>query len=144
MSNIIFFADMQHWSWLCVKNRTQKGVGISQWILLRQNTSFWIPTLRWKSPRPKRGVGILLLVYTLDITFSMHIRPHPYWVRPNVHGFSHGLKTCHRHVFLTAFRIPTSIKAKIHPQGVDFCFGGELGIRTLGSFRNHQFSRLAP
>ena len=23
-------------------------------------------------------------------------------------------------------------------------FGGELGIRTLGSFRNHQFSRLAP
>ena len=29
------------------------------------------------------------------------------------------------------------------PDGI-WSFGGELGIRTLGSFRNHQFSRLAP
>ena len=30
------------------------------------------------------------------------------------------------------------------PGWVAFVIGGELGIRTLGSFRNHQFSRLAP
>ena len=38
--------------------------------------------------------------------------PHPYWMRLSIKGFSHGLKTCHRHVFLTAFRIPTLTKRK--------------------------------
>ena len=43
----------------------------------------------------------LLLVYTLDIAFHifMHIRPHPYRMRPDVHGFSHGLKSVHRTLF---------------------------------------------
>ena len=36
-----------------------------------------------------------------------------------------------------------TIKKYPTPDEVGY-FGGELGIRTLGSFRNHQFSRLAP
>ena len=36
----------------------------------------------------------------------MYIRQHSFGMQPDAHGFSHGLKTCHRHVFLTAFRIP--------------------------------------
>ena len=35
--------------------------------------------------------------------------PHPQGVRPETKGFSHGLKTVHRTVFLTAFRIPPLI-----------------------------------
>ena len=43
----------------------------------------------------------LLLVYTLDVTLSiMRIRPHPYRVRPDVHGFSHGLNKCPPDTFL--------------------------------------------
>ena len=61
--------------------------------------------------------------------------PHSSGMRLVIEGFSRGLKTCHRHVFLTAFRIPTSINAKFHPQGVDFCFGGELGIRYISAAR---------
>ena len=34
----------------------------------------------------------------------------PYGMLLAFPGFSHGLKTCHRHVFFTAFRIPLSIK----------------------------------
>ena len=29
----------------------------------------------------------------------MDIRPHPYWVRSDVHGLSHGLKSVHRTLF---------------------------------------------
>ena len=30
----------------------------------------------------------------------------PYGLRSAIKGISHGLKMCHRHVFLTAFRFP--------------------------------------
>ena len=40
----------------------------------------------------------MLLVYTLDVAFQdnykMYIRPHPYGMRPDVHGISHGLTKC--------------------------------------------------
>ena len=37
--------------------------------------------------------------------FKFH--PHPYRMRLKFEGLSHGLKTCPRHVFLTAFRVPS-------------------------------------
>ena len=42
--------------------------------------------------------------------------------RLNCEGFSHGLKTCHRHVFLTAFQIrpPPRYKTNPHPCGWGF------------------------
>lgn len=49
---------------------------------------------------PLAGYGVNFPCY------FMHIRLLPYRVQPDAHGFSHGLKTCHWHVFLTAFRIP--------------------------------------
>ena len=39
-------------------------------------------------------------------------RPHPQGVCPEIERFSHSLKTCRWHVFLTAFRIPTLTKRK--------------------------------
>ena len=36
--------------------------------------------------------------------------PHPYRMRLVFAGLSHGLKTCHRHVFLTAFRVHSHTK----------------------------------
>jgi hypothetical protein len=57
------------------------------------------------------------------------LTPTPVRVRSQGHGFSHGLKTCHRHVFLTAFQIrPSSSKRKTHPNGWVFLFGGAGGI----------------
>ena len=82
-----------------------------------------------------KGVLFLLLVYTLDVTISiMHIRPHPYRVRPDVQGFSHGLKTCHRHVFLTAFRIPLSVKNPHTPKGVWGFLAEQKGFEPLHRF----------
>ena len=51
-------------------------------------------------------------------THNMDMRPHPYRMRSHIHGFSHGLKTCHRHVFLTAFQIlsPSPPQKYPHPQ----------------------------
>jgi len=40
-------------------------------------------------------------------SYKISFSPHPYEMRFERNGFSHGLKTCHRHVFLTAFRIPS-------------------------------------
>ena len=36
---------------------------------------------------------------------DMHL--HPYRIHLDFERLSHGLKTCHRHVFLTAFRVPS-------------------------------------
>ena len=50
----------------------------------------------------------------------LDLRPHPYRVRPQIKGLSHGLKTCHWHVFLTAFRVPSEkSKTGQPPKGLD-------------------------
>ncbi len=46
-------------------------------------------------------------------------------MRLHIMGFSHGLKTCPRHVFLTAFRIPTRIK---NPATTDVVTGFLVGV----------------
>jgi len=58
--------------------------------------------------------------------------PHPQGVRPVTKGFSHGLKTCHRHVFLTAFRIPSHHKKYGTRRSGFHIFGRSIGIRTRG------------
>ena len=45
--------------------------------------------------------------------------PHPYRVRSENDGFSHGLKTRPRRVFLTAFRIPHAHQKNSTPVGVE-------------------------
>ena len=50
-------------------------------------------------------------------------------MRPGTNGISHGLKTCHWHVFLTAFRFPYGNK-KSHTIGVGFFIGDPYGNRT--------------
>ena len=47
-----------------------------------------------------------------DYFHKKHARPLPYGQQPNVFGISHGLKTCHRHVFFTPFRVPYGKKRK--------------------------------
>ena len=56
--------------------------------------------------------------------------PHPYRMWIGFEGLSHGLKTCHRHVFLTAFRVPRGIKKADTQKGIGF-LGGSPGTRTL-------------
>ena len=62
----------------------------------------------------------------LSDIFNFH--PHPYGMRLKAEGLSHGLKTCHRHVFLTAFRVLSRTK-KEDAKGVLF-FGARDGTRT--------------
>ena len=56
----------------------------------------------------------------------------PCWLRSETKGISHGLKTCHRHVFLTAFRFPQRILKQKIPMRKhrDFSFGDPYGNRT--------------
>ena len=49
-------------------------------------------------------------------------------MRLSVRGISHGLKTCHRHVFFTAFRFPYGKKDTTQKGGV--FFGDPYGNRT--------------
>ena len=69
--------------------------------------------------------------------------PHPYRVRSENDGFSHGLKTRPRRVFLTAFRIPHAHQKTTPSNRMVSFFGGECGIRTHGPLRDHRFSRPA-
>ena len=43
---------------------------------------------------------------TFSFSDIFKFNPHPFRMRLELEGLSHGLKTCHRHVFLTAFRVP--------------------------------------
>ena len=56
------------------------------------------------------------------------LHPHPGGMHLQARGISHGLKTCHRHVFLTAFRFPYS-KKDTHRKVCVF-FGDPYGNRT--------------
>ena len=60
------------------------------------------------------------------LNFRFHL--HPYGMHLKAEGLSHGLKMCHRHIFLTAFRVP-SLPKKRTPFGVLF-FGARDGTRT--------------
>ena len=59
------------------------------------------------------GAGVLIglcrkvrCTNTFSTSDIFRFHPHPYRMRLKSEGLSHGLKTCHRHVFLTAFRAP--------------------------------------
>ena len=77
-----------------------------------------------KHHHKKRGLAGLLCT-PLDLSplcsfsyMKSHLRP--YRLQLSFHGFSHGLKTCPRHVFFTAFRIPSRLKKTPPHQG--WCF----------------------
>ncbi len=76
----------------------------------------------------------------------MHLRPHPYRARSQVHGFSHGLKKCPPDTFLPSLRSGRPFKSLLLRQkemppfgGISFIYGLQkryffrfcVGIRTL-------------
>ena len=66
----------------------------------------------------------------------IRFHPHPYGMRLKSEGLSHGLKTCHRHVFLTAFRVPPPIPEKTgYPTGIRSFLVREMGLEPTR--RNH-------
>ena len=74
--------------------------------------------------RRKSGV-ITVLAYKMDPC------PHPYRVRPQLHGLSHGLKSVHRTLFTSSatrppFQVPHT-KKKTDSQSCPFLFGGRGG-----------------
>jgi len=67
------------------------------------------------------------------VIYKMDIRPHPYWVRSDVHGLSHGLKIARQLSIFTPvcalvppFQVRVSAK-KTTPFGVVF-LAGALGL----------------
>ena len=72
--------------------------------------------------------------FSLDV-FKFH--PHPSGMRLESEGLSHGLKTCHRHVFLTAFRVPSEHKKSRYPDGyLDFLVR-EMGLEPTRHNHTH-------
>ena len=73
----------------------------------------------------------------------MYIRPHPYGMRPDVHGISHGLNKCPPDTYLhqcahwcRPFESYSSLHQKKKPHRmVWFSFGGDWGTRTLDLMR---------
>ena len=60
----------------------------------------------------QQSTGLLHLIVRFRFLTKMEYSQHPDRMQSVFHGFSHGLKTCHRHVFAPvfalapAFRIP--------------------------------------
>ena len=68
--------------------------------------------------------------YPASCVYIMNFRPQAYCLRSEIHGLSHGLKICHRHIFLTAFRVPPGIKKFRIPIRASGFFGARDGTRT--------------
>ena len=60
-------------------------------------------------------IGKCVRTSTFGESHIFRFHPHPCWMRLESEGLSHSLKTCHRHVFLTAFRVPSLSQTKISP-----------------------------
>ena len=133
------------------------GASIRQWILPRPKKHstgmFFAPaTQRPASSNPyslaKRNPpqrGGFLFVSLAHFRYHqktpqpiMCIRQHSFGMQPDAHGFSHGLKTCHRHVFLTAFRIPLRQKGH-HPDGVVSFLAETVGFEPTCRCRQTDF-----
>jgi len=55
-------------------------------------------------------------LWKVTVPFLFDLRPHPYRMRPQIKGLSHGLKTCHRHVFAPVHTLVPPFR--VHPSGV--------------------------
>ena len=129
------------------------GASIRQWILPRPKKHatgmFFAPTTQRpassnpyslaKRHPPQRGG--FLFVSLAHFRYHqktpqpiMYIRQHSFGMQPDAHGFSHGLKTCHRHVFLTAFRVP-SLHQKKRDLTASLFLVREMGLEPTR--RNH-------
>ena len=73
--------------------------------------------------------------YPAYCVYIMNFRPQAYCLRSEIHGLSHGLKICHRHIFLTAFRVPPGIKKSGYPYGYPDFLVREMGLEPTR--RNH-------
>ena len=69
---------------------------------------------------------------TFSFSDIFKFNPHPFRMRLEFEGLSHGLKTCHRHVFLTAFRVPSEHKNMGRPERVSPYFGASVLIGLFG------------
>ena len=79
---------------------------------------FRVPARALKNPNARMGTRIfwcecsyrtsrkMRLYQRFSVSDIIRFHPHPYWMRLKSEGLSHGLKTCHRQVFYTAFRVP--------------------------------------
>ena len=111
-----------------VKNPTPIGVGSYARFLF--SLSFHSPTGRALKGRESPTQVIKKKDIQMDVlpcgSHAHHhytdFRPHPYGMRPEARGLSHGLKICHRHIFTSlrsaGLSIPTQvIKKERHPDG---------------------------
>ena len=78
-----------------------------------------------RAPSPTGGTRTACVVSGLT---SVHI---PGGMRPEVRGISHGLKMCHWHIFLTAFRFPYGKQKKDIRMDVLFCLVTRTGIEPM-------------
>ena len=72
---------------------------------------------------------------TFSFSDIFKFNPHPFRMWIEFEGLSHGLKTCHRHVFLTAFRVPPHIPKKRTSFRMSSFLVREMGLEPTR--RNH-------
>ena len=67
------------------------------------------------------------------VVYNIEESRQPYRLPSFFHGLSHGLKICHRHIFLTAFRVPSflyNIK-RVIPNGITLLMVRRKGLEPL-------------
>ena len=91
-------------------------------------TAFRVPS-KYQKREGTKGTPFLSLLFDF--------RPHPYRMRPQIKGLSHGLKTCHRHVFLTAFRVPSKHQKREGTKGTLSFLVREMGLEPTRRSHTH-------
>ena len=82
-------------------------------------------------------IGKCVRTSTFGESHIFRFHPHPCWMRLESEGLSHGLKTCHRHVFLTAFRVPSEHKKWADPKGSAHILVREMGLEPTRHNHTH-------
>ena len=87
-----------------------------------------------KEAAQKGSLFLFFVCCIFSVSNSIHT---PNGMRLESEGLSHGLKTCHRHVFLTAFRVLTHIPKKRPPKRAASFLVREMGLEPTRHNHTH-------
>ena len=101
------------------------------WQRMRDSISLWSCRRRDRRQADVPRTSAFRLV-RIPLINKMDRCSHPYRMRPTIHGFSHGLKTCSpQHVFTPVCALVPPFRILTHPQHTSASFQGFRTARIL-------------